>query len=250
MQGSMYAPDYLRAQKDEQLHPIADLIEHQIDKIKELERSCDQWQKLAKDNRKEIGELEQRLADIEGQRNSAILVYEEKINRFLEAGKEREQRLAEWEGKEKVLFRRIDDLNEKLFAEAKRNDEQRQRLAEAEKVNQKLLKDGKDELATKDKRIAHLESECTRLYDPTKKFWNEDLEKRLAEAEISRSVAQESNTTFINQIRDLQQRLAEATTALESAIDLADIPECCQDDEWTDKRDSAKVTLNELKGRK
>lgn len=32
----IYAPDYLRNQKDKQLHAIADLIEKQIEKIKKL----------------------------------------------------------------------------------------------------------------------------------------------------------------------------------------------------------------------
>lgn len=39
-----------------------------------------------------------------------------------------------------------------------------------------LVKEAKQELAVKDRRIAHLETECTRLFDPVKKFWNENLD--------------------------------------------------------------------------
>ena len=36
-----------------------------------------------------------------------------------------------------------------------------------------LLTECKKELSAKDKRIAHLETEITRVFDPIRKFWNE-----------------------------------------------------------------------------
>lgn len=44
-----------------------------------------------------------------------------------------------------------------------------------------LLKRGREELAAKDKRIAFLESECTRLFEPTKEFWNKTEKSQLIE---------------------------------------------------------------------
>lgn len=38
MDAQIYAPDYLRAQDDKQLHMIADMIEQQIEKIRTLEQ--------------------------------------------------------------------------------------------------------------------------------------------------------------------------------------------------------------------
>jgi len=45
-----------------------------------------------------------------------------------------------------------------------------------------LIKEAKKELSEKDKTIAHLSSECTRLFDPTRKFWNDEKDKAIAEA--------------------------------------------------------------------
>jgi hypothetical protein len=47
-QASMYAPDYLRNQKDKQLHDIADMIELQIDKIQKLKADREVLVTLAK----------------------------------------------------------------------------------------------------------------------------------------------------------------------------------------------------------
>ncbi len=60
--------------------------------------------------------------------------------------------------------------------EIEAKDEEINRLKDQ---NARLLKDGKEELSRKDKRIAFLEAECTRLYDPTRKFWNESLETQI-----------------------------------------------------------------------
>ena len=43
----------------------------------------------------------------------------------------------------------------------------------------RFIRDAKEELAFKDKRIKVLEDEITRIYDPIKKFWNEDMEKKV-----------------------------------------------------------------------
>ncbi len=43
-----------------------------------------------------------------------------------------------------------------------------------------LFREAKKELEIKDKRIAFLESEVTRVFEPTRKFWNEELETKLA----------------------------------------------------------------------
>lgn len=45
-----------------------------------------------------------------------------------------------------------------------------------------LIKEAKKELSEKDKTIAHLSSECTRLFDPTRKFWNGEKDKTITEA--------------------------------------------------------------------
>ena len=45
-----------------------------------------------------------------------------------------------------------------------------------------LIKEAKKELSEKDKTIAHLSSECTRLFEPTRKFWNGEKDKAIAEA--------------------------------------------------------------------
>jgi hypothetical protein len=43
-----------------------------------------------------------------------------------------------------------------------------------------LVKEAKRELKLKDKRIAHLESEVSRLFEPTRAFWNSKQEEIIA----------------------------------------------------------------------
>jgi len=95
---------------------------------------------------------------------------------------------------------RIHDLCERAFlaGHASRESE----IEELKKKVERLLYDGKTELAAKDKRIAFLESETTRLYDPVRKFWNED------------------KTDEINQLRATVKAVSESLEFYESYCDV------------------------------
>lgn len=47
---------------------------------------------------------------------------------------------------------------------------------------QHLYKEAIRELQIRDKRIKELQDECTRLFDPTREFWNQERAKPLVEA--------------------------------------------------------------------
>lgn len=55
-----------------------------------------------------------------------------------------------------------------------------------------LIKRGKEELAAKDKRIAFLESECTRLFDPTRELWNQERQSELQSTKEALRIATEA----------------------------------------------------------
>lgn len=50
---------------------------------------------------------------------------------------------------------------------------------EIDELKDRLIKEARSELERKDKRILELEKECTRLFDPTRKFWDEDYRESL-----------------------------------------------------------------------
>ena len=90
------------------------------------------------------------------------------------------------------LKERVKDLEQKLsdsesdWLKMREIAEETQRkLEEGERRNSSLIEEAKKELSTKDKRIAYLESECSRLFEPTKKFWNDENEKKLAESQAT-----------------------------------------------------------------
>lgn len=79
--------------------------------------------------------------------------------------------------------------DEELMLEYKDRLAMLNKIKSLEETIKGLFKSAKSELAIKDKRIAFLETECTRLYEPTRKFWNDDLEKKLSEKEAALSEA-------------------------------------------------------------
>lgn len=60
---------------------------------------------------------------------------------------------------------------------------------------QHLFKEAKRELEIRDKRIKELQDECTRLFDPTREFWNQERARPLVEAleVISKNTLEYSN---------------------------------------------------------
>jgi uncharacterized protein YdcH (DUF465 family) len=42
-----------------------------------------------------------------------------------------------------------------------------------------LFREAKREIEIRDKRIIELQSECTRLFEPTREFWNKENNKRI-----------------------------------------------------------------------
>lgn len=42
-----------------------------------------------------------------------------------------------------------------------------------------LFREAKREIEIRDKRIIHLQSECTRLFEPTREFWNMENQTRI-----------------------------------------------------------------------
>lgn len=95
---------------------------------------------------------------------------------------------------------------------------------------QHLFREAKKELEIKDKRIAVLEAEATRLFEPTRKFWNERqgekieaLESKLSECE--RELAQQRfnnahnlsiDQTVADRIKELEQKLAESEKLIDT----------------------------------
>lgn len=95
--------------------------------------------------------------------------------------KTREQRAKEFTDKHGL------DARGSLLQEAYlQGDVDRERIMreEASRDRADLIARCKDELAAKDRRIAFLEKEATRLFEPTKEFWNQE---NLKEARADRA---------------------------------------------------------------
>ena len=58
----------------------------------------------------------------------------------------------------------------------------------------RLINECKNELSLKDKRIAFLETEITRVFDPVRKFWHDDKEKE--RKELYEACQEALNTTY------------------------------------------------------
>jgi len=56
-------------------------------------------------------------------------------------------------------------------------------IASNSQMEKHLMKECKQELAYKDARIAHLEKEVTRVFEPTRQFWNDQLSEKIVELE-------------------------------------------------------------------
>lgn len=65
-----------------------------------------------------------------------------------------------------------------------------------------LIKDGKKELSEKDKIIAELSKEATRLYEPTRKFWNDSLEDKLKDRDQRIAELERLVTGFVDWFND------------------------------------------------
>jgi hypothetical protein len=51
-----------------------------------------------------------------------------------------------------------------------------------------LFREAVKELELKDKRISHLESEVTRLFDPIRQYWNEETQQEIQKLKADREV--------------------------------------------------------------
>jgi hypothetical protein len=111
--------------------------------------------------------------------------------------------IAEWTEKHKQLFTESDDeflghtamhFFKKAYSAAK--------LSSAKEI-ERYKSDYKKDMAMKDKEIAYLKAECERLYEPTKKFWNEELEAKLAVA--IEALEKYANNEFITWLVATQQ---------------------------------------------
>ena len=114
-------------------------------------------------------------------------------------------------------MKEIEILKSQLEYSAKiLNDVQqdKKRLTE-EKEN--LFKEAKRELARKDREIAYLKSECERLYEPTKTFWNMENQSKIDLLSAQLDVALEAlqRISEIGYYHDYGDHRAVATKALE-----------------------------------
>lgn len=85
--------------------------------------------------------------------------------------------------KQKKEIKDLKNKNYKLANTVSFGDEELKETIKAKNSEiENLIKEAKKELSEKDKTIAHLSSECTRLFDPTRKFWNDEKDKAITEA--------------------------------------------------------------------
>jgi hypothetical protein len=74
---------------------------------------------------------------------------------------------------------KIIELEDKLSTVEHQRDKAENRRDWLQREISSILEAAKSELTAKDKRIAFLETETTRLFDPVRKFWNDDMNEKL-----------------------------------------------------------------------
>jgi hypothetical protein len=70
-----------------------------------------------------------------------------------------------------------------------------------------LFREAKREIEIRDKRIIELQNECTRLFEPTRSFWNMDTQTRI-EALIK------ENELYTDKIFELEEKLSKSSDCL------------------------------------